>query len=613
MDGVVMAEPHAPPHTPAAPRAAAGTLLQLTRMRPRGARPPVLLGGWCRDEADPADGARVLDAYFDAGLQEPRAEVARAYAAGLRQLAVWLNGVTRLDRAPEEWEFVVYRFLTYLVSEAYFRHLYLARALRAEPGLVPVALDPADYLAPPGEAELASWYESSDYFNLQLFSQAARVLAPGAPVQRRSAFDAVAGDPALAGSRGPVMEVRTALRQWIRRPRPAVGPGAVVLFPAHFPPAALAALGEGSGYRLAPASFPRSWRRPAPYDPALRAGLRVTEPGEGFVRGFLDALRFNTPCDFLEELPRHRALADRVARRGRPDLVAGGFFRGVPERLWIQSCRQGPAPTRLAIVQHGGNYGESADTLVAWTEVERRVSDTFVSWGWGDGEAKVTPMPAPRLMSGPRDGAGDALLIVSGMVREYPAADRFRGAPPPALGQERFLAALPAELLPRVRFRAHPRDGGTVEQQAPWRHRFPRVSLDRGERGVHQEIADARLVVVNYPFSTTFPECVAADRPVLVISDGRAPAAHPRAREAYARLHEAGVVFHDAEEAARAAAEAYQDVQAWWNEPARRAAVLAYRRDFARTADDAVEQWRGFLRTQVSTASGGSAGRKKGR
>ena len=33
---------------------------------------------------------------------------------------------------------------------------------------------------------------------------------------------------------------------------------------------------------------------------------------------------------------------------------------------------------------------------------------------------------------------------------------------------------------------------------------------------------------------------------------------------------------------------------------------------FARTADDAVEQWRGFLRDQVSTASGGSAAAHKG-
>jgi putative transferase (TIGR04331 family) len=282
-------------------------------------------------------------------------------------------------------------------------------------------------------------------------------------------------------------------------------------------------------------------------------------------------------------------------------VIAGGFFRGVPERLWIQACRRGAHPSRLVIIQHGGNYGESADMHVAWTDIERRVSDTFVSWGWGGGEANVVPLPAPRLMGIPRASAGgDALLVVSGMVREYPSPERFTGAPSAAESQERFLAALPSALLPRVRFRGHPRDGGTMEQQAPWHSRFPEVSLDRGDRPMQEEIVAARLVVVTYPFSTAFPECVAADQPVMVISDGRAPAAHPRAREAYAQLHATGVVHHDAAVAAQEAGRAFRDVQAWWRDPGRRAAVEAYRRAFAWTADDAVAHWRGFLHDQVA-------------
>jgi hypothetical protein len=612
MDGVVMAGPHAPPRTTATPPQAAGTLLQMTRMRPRGTRPGFLLGEWCPGEADP-DAPPVLAGYPAVALEEARAAVEQAYHAGLEQLAHWMNARCGVDRAPGEWEFVVYRFLTYLASGAYFRHLYLAHALRAEPGLAPATLHPADWTAPREDGELNDWHDASDFLNLQLFSQAARVLVPHAPVLRRGDFHPVPGDPALAGAKAPAVGVRTALRQWVRRPRPPVGRGAVALFPTHFPDAALAELQRGPGYRLARAAFPRPLRPPRPYDAALRQGLRVTVAAEGWVRGFLDGLRFNVPSDYLEELPRHHALAERMARRGRPDLVLGGFFRGVAERMWIQACRRGPRPSRLVIVQHGGNYGESADTEVGWTEVERRVADAFVSWGWGAGEPGVAPMPAPRLMAPLPATAGDALLIVSGNVREYLAPDRFRGAPPAPVGQERFLEALPPELLPRVRFRAHPRVGATVEQQAPWRHRFPQVALDRRERSVHAEMAEARLVVVSYPFSTTFPECLAAGRPVLVISDGRAPAAHPRAREVYARLHDAGVVHHDAVSAAREAARAYEDVEAWWAEPARRAAVDAYRRAFARTAPDAVEQWRGFLRDQVAAAGGAGAAAEGGR
>jgi hypothetical protein len=582
---------------------AEATRVQMTRMRPRATPPPLLLGEWCG--GDDVDGATVIAGYPVADPEACAAEVELAYQAGVRQLATWLNARTGLDRGPGEWEVMVYRFLTFLASETYFRHLYLEHALRTRPDIVPVTLDSADFTAPQADSPLYSWYESSDHFNLQMFSQAARVLAPDAPVLRRADFHLVPGDPGLVGPEGPAVDVRTAVRQWVRRPHPAVGPGSIALFPTHLPAAAAASLAQGPGYRLGSAAFPRVWRRPRPYDAALRAELRVTEPAEGFVRGFLEGLRFNTPRDYLEELPRYRALADRVARRGRPDVIVGGFFRAVPERLWIQACRRGPRPSRLVIVQHGGNYGESAGAQVGWTDVERRIADTFASWGWGAGEEKVTPMPGPRLMALPRakEGGGDALMIVAGMVREYPSAERFSGAPATAASHEAFIAALPPELLPRVRFRAHPRDGGTVEQQAPWRGRFPQVSLDRGERGVMDEIAAARLVVVNYPFSTTFPECVAADRPVMVVSDGRPPSAHPRAAAIYARLHEVGVVHHDAASAGRAAALAYADVEAWWADPERRAAVDAYRQTFARTADDAVPQWRAFLQDQAACAA----------
>ncbi|HEU4883638.1 MAG TPA: hypothetical protein VFT45_15365, partial [Longimicrobium sp.] len=461
-----------------------------------------------------------------------------------------------------------------------------------------------DFTAPPAESPLYAWYEASDHFNLQLFSQAARVLAPGAPALRRGEFHPVPGDPVPEGAPERAVDARGALRQWVRRPRPEVGQGTLALFPTHLPPAAVAALAQGPGYRLGSTAFPRVLRRPLPYDAALRQSLRVTEPADGFVRGFLDGLRFNMPRDYLEELPRYRALADRVARRGRPDVIVGGFFRTVPERLWIQACRRGPRPSRLVIVQHGGNYGESAGTQVGWTEEERRVADAFASWGWGAGEEKVTPLPGPRLMALQHvSGTGDALLVVAGTVREYPSAERFAGVPSTAESHEAFLAALPPELLPRVRFRPHTRYGGTVEEQAPWHARFPAVSLDRGERGVHEEIARARLVVVNYPFSTTFPECVAADRPVMMVSDGRAPSVHPRAAAIYAGLHEAGVLHHDAAAAARAAAAAYDDVEGWWAQPARRAAVDAYRRAFARTADDAVAQWRAFFQAQMAQAA----------
>ncbi|HEU4885252.1 MAG TPA: hypothetical protein VFT45_23525, partial [Longimicrobium sp.] len=104
--------------------------MQMTRMRPRGVPPSFLLGEWCVGAGE-AGGVPVLAGYPVADPEACAAEVERAYQAGVRQLATWLNARTGLDREPGEWELVVYRFLTYLASEAYFRHLYLRHALQA--------------------------------------------------------------------------------------------------------------------------------------------------------------------------------------------------------------------------------------------------------------------------------------------------------------------------------------------------------------------------------------------------------------------------------------------------------------------------------------------------
>jgi putative transferase (TIGR04331 family) len=265
-------------------------------------------------------------------------------------------------------------------------------------------------------------------------------------------------------------------------------------------------------------------------------------------------------------------------------------------------------------VQHGGSYGEGNATRNLWAESEARVSDVFASWGWGEGEPGIRPLPAPRLMGVPDEAApssppaegdleGDEVLVVSNRLRYFVVPERFFGLAPAPEAQERFFRHLDPALLPRVHYRAHPRDGGTLEEQVPWHPRFPQVVLAPLEVAIERQCMQARLVVVNYLFSTTFLQCLAMDLPVMLVVDGGIPYLHPRARALYGALHQVGVVHTRAESAARLVSDIYGDVAGWWREPARRAAVDAFRHAFARSGADAVEQWQCFLREQAALAA----------
>jgi putative transferase (TIGR04331 family) len=317
----------------------------------------------------------------------------------------------------------------------------------------------------------------------------------------------------------------------------------------------------------------------------------------------VEALRVALPRDYVEDFPHYLRLARRLARRGSPAGVVASYVRSMAARAWLGECREGPRPPRFTLVQHGGNYGEAGTLSARWTDPELRVSDTFASWGWGRGEPGVVPLTPPQMMeSGPRRDEGEGILVISGKVWGYPDIGGFLGVPPLGETQADFFDRLAPSLRGLTRFRAHPRDVQAIMERGRWDTRFPEVTIDPCTREVAALMAEVRAVVINYLFSSAFAECLAMDRPVLVLSCGREALIHPRARPFYDRLYAVGVVHRTPASAAALLNAVYPDVRAWWREPERRAAVDAYRAAFAHVAPDPAAEWSRFLAEQAPSA-----------
>jgi putative transferase (TIGR04331 family) len=572
-------------------------LLQLTRLRPMDADPAYLLGPWCRagGDAEPP----VLDGYARMDEDEAQRDIDEAYHVGLAQAAAWWNGIHGLDRPERYWELIAYRLLSLLAMEYFYRYRYLRAVLRENPGLRPVVLHPDDFVTPADDLEAWDWYDGSDAYNLQLFSLAATALGAETVTLRLDRFAGAEGGGRalrLASSREGG-RVSAMLRELVRRPYPATGPGTVVLFPTHFRPEVVEELARDGGYRLSRMTFPTPPLRRAPVDPRVRARLEQPAEAGEFTRAYLETLRVVAPRDYVEDFAHYHRLARRVLRRGRPAVVAGAFIRAMAHRVWLAEARATPGGPRLVLIQHGGSYGEAIFARNPWAFAEPRLADVFATWGWGEGEPGLRPLPGPRLAAPRAAEPGDEVLIVSGTARTYVTHERFFGVPPESETVGRFFDHLGPGLLAAARYRGHPRNGA---EEMPWRDRHPAVRVDDGTVPAEARVAAARLVVTTYAYSTTFLECMAMDRPVVALVEGGVPWLNDRARPLYAELVSVGVVHHDAARAARMVNEVYPDVEGWWMEPRRRAAVQAYRNTYARTSDDAVDQWRRFLRDQVA-------------
>jgi putative transferase (TIGR04331 family) len=268
------------------------------------------------------------------------------------------------------------------------------------------------------------------------------------------------------------------------------------------------------------------------------------------------------------EAARSRALAG-WRRLPRVIVTAAGWNYTEPFQLF--AAEAGEAGTRLVGVQHGSGYGY----LREWPSerLERRVSDTYVAWGWGDAgsDADVVNLPHPKLSqfcASRRRAAArqQTTLFVSAGYKRYQT--RFNSSPHGSLNTEyfaaqiRFLSALPATARQAMRFRRRP--GALALRQWIAGH-FPELGWDE-QRPYYESLADAALVVVDHPGSAML-EPLAADIPTILFWNPCHWEMRPAAEPYFEALRGAGMLHDSPEAAAAHFRTVVHEDSGWWRTP----------------------------------------------
>lgn len=319
-------------------------------------------------------------------------------------------------------------------------------------------------------------------------------------------------------------------------------------------------------------------------------------------RVILDILPYVLPVDYVELLRHCREWAHGMADICTPKaLVAGYSFLQGGGRVFYAA--EVAARGALTIGwQHGGNYGETL-TPGRCERWERRLNDRFITWGWDDGDAKLRPAPDPRQRLHkrkrlPRKGKSRLLWVTTTDSRythffdHSPVGDRLKGY---FSHQDRLAQAMPDKMRANVTLRLNKRNfcwdmkGRLMAQLSGAEISSPlRTLLAEGDM--------CGMVLIDYPGSTAFLECLAAGLPFVGVFDPEVYGIRDCQRAAFEQLEANGVIHKRYDTAVEEITRALVDPEAWMSVSSRKAALTEIRDIVMRRDPGYVTIWRKIFR-----------------
>ena len=493
-----------------------------------------------------------------------------------------------LTITAREVELLVYRPLSFLVRQFLGSYYFLQKfdATQAEV----IALDERDFFIPNSDNQLTDALKNSDFFSLQIFTIILEIRGLTVRRLRRDGFIDASNHTAKKISKD---ERRS---QWLytyaawkarfsgAAEKPSSQPVQVLKGGLH------GNVAHVTSGRMAVPLFSGLFLFKA--DRALRQELKQSLQRDGdnaLLQSFIGVLSKCLPRTYAEGMPYYTRVARRELTRYKqkytlPAFVLADRFFYPHERFFLRELmREG---VKVCIVQHGSVYGESK--MAIWEQSEARVADIFLTWGWRKVSNQV-PYHAVKLATLEKRPAGsqfqDLLWLTRGSIGnsgwEYLLFFDYDRT------QEQFYLRLQEPLRQRIVLRLLTTRFTKKDNVSVWRNRYPGIRVDYMEGKLVDKLKTARMVVIDYFFSTAFPECILTNTPVIVFEDNKTPAFSDIARPVYDRLAAVGVVHFSYLSAADFINANIDTIDAWWSSAPVQEAVNEYKFLFSREQAEA--------------------------
>ncbi len=268
-------------------------------------------------------------------------------------------------------------------------------------------------------------------------------------------------------------------------------------------------------------------------------------------------------------------------------------------------------------VQHGGHYGYIAnmDNVI---ELEIKLCDTFLSWGWGEWsevkQCKFTPLPYPwlterakhlkRIKKSFDSCKHNDILIMPNKVYRFPLAIMNGGAlladqakdnwklwkefVSASIDMNMTILNKPYDLDNATRFKKELKQMARIGGNKYSMILEPTKGLDK------ELLSQSSFVVWDAP-GTGFLECLVSNIPVIVIWNRGYCMESDDAKELFKQLEDVGIIQRSPIKAAKEIKYALKDLDRWMGEPKRISAINAFTYQYARIDTSWTKLWKKFL------------------
>ncbi len=566
-----------------------------------GSEKTLFLGEWCqlysrKQHWESMDYILLSSPYGDkdSGMQKFD-EVKAVYTAILPPISKALNNIHQTNLSLKAWEILLGPWLMHYLPAVYDRLLHINHAYKSYDNLVTITLDSECFITCSDTFESVMSLKH-DHYNLQIFSQLIQLKK----IKSRSKKYNI--ERKFKSTSEPVVHKVVACFTRLLKLISDNLFNDIAFRYTHLPKSVEIKFVLKYFGRIFPAWNKETIQPIRTADYVKREAFSYMEVGDTeFEQCIKKMLRYDMPLCFVENLNYN----EKTARRLYPHKVknifsASAWYFDETFKYWAATSAENGA--RLIGAQHGGSYG----SYVTFAELhELSLTDVYYSWGWqSPGNSNIVPMPAVKLLrfkQAPFIKQVKRILWLgtsnNRYLIEYPFLSRFNNEY--LDWQWIFFDALKQGVAKLVVHRPHYESysKGTVDKIKAL---APQLTLESWQTEFQESVQSSQLIVCDHN-STTFLETLSSNYPTILFWNPLHYKLFETAKPYYDLLNDVGVLFYSPEKAAKAVEEACIDIEAWWSEPKRQAAVKTFSEQFAKTSEDAVKIWDNELAELLKT------------
>lgn len=577
--------------------------------------PIVFLGEWCRRYSRKAIWEKLDSEVLPSPLADPEKlyeahlYTSDVYQRTLKELVLFLNNIHGKNYSERYWRILVGPWLFHYIDILYERYVFIKSAIDEYPDLDTIVLNDK-YFSTPNDSMSFAHLFGDDLYNLQIYTNILNEIG-GEYRSRCVQGNSNDGNRGVSNNNNVSSKFNCNIKKLGRKFLQIIykfrlgGRNKVVGVTPFFRPNIELMLFLKSALRYRPFGNRMNVGESVPFDNSMRSKIKLEAlPANEFETILSHLLPNDMPQSLLET---YDLIAQEVSKNypSYPNVIFSAVAYYFDEYFKQWAAEAAEKGTMLIGTQHGGDYGSTSFMLAM--DHELAITDRFYSWGWDSTETNSTivPMPATKLVGRKAIGASNdkdgVLFAGTSRPRYLYRIQHYNNVVFPEYlnWQFRFVESISPVMQAKVRVRLFIDDHGW-DLAERWRDRFPEIATEGREIPFLKSMADCRIFICDH-LSTVHAESLSANKPTILYWNPQIIKLKPEAAPYYDELRDFEILHDTPEAAAATLCRVYEDVEGWWNETARQAALKKYCDRFARTSPSAVDEWKNELMRVAGT------------